>query len=283
MSKYEIFVGAGARTARGSVTAVAIAPKQPTYLINDSGQVSKLEGSRVDGQGHKKYFTNLGYVTQKSGAQYEALMQHIAVVQGRKLVEEAIARKAALMQQCLSGQKVLVVPFYEATAFSATVDTPKGYTSQVFSSDTMLTDSPLRLKDIEGKPFGMDAGFTDYWFKPDGATYPTPQVSEYGGVVERAVFVIVNSGLACFYSEDVHITMDPDSEDTDTCRGYIKLTVTDSPTATITVGINAIDEVTVIYRKGDTTIVRVNGVSGPAFNLGAVVGTIASALVLASI
>lgn len=283
MSQYEIFVGTGAKTARGPVTAVAIASKQPTYLLHQNGQIAKLEGVRVEGVGHKKYFTSQGYVKQKEGTEYNALLRHIAVAQGRKMVEESIAQKAALMQKTLANQEVVVVPMFEDNEeFTAKVDMPRGYSSQIFSSSAMITDTPVRIVNVPGSPFGLDAGLTQYWIKAPGSSEPTPQVNEFGGIVENAIFTVVNSGLVQFYSDDnLHLDMCDETEDADTCRGYIKLNVTDSPADTLTVGISALDEVTVVYRKGTDVVVKLNGVAGPRFDLGAVVGTIASALVLA--
>src|SRR5690606_21648296 len=102
----------------------------------------------------------------------------------------------------------------------------------------------------------------------------TPRVSEYGGLIDMAAFILVNSGLASFAGRP-HLEVNDEESDGDFSRGRLVLRLKGGDS--LQIGVDGIDVLVVQYiREGQVVYAR-RGLIGVTVK--DAVGSIAAALV----
>lgn len=277
MKACKIYVGINGNTLElaSGAKAVAVYPAQKgdkeSVILMDSGAFGRLKGARINGVGIARYLTEHGFeLASADNPEALKLADYLDADEGRKMVGEVSSLRAHELQQRFGGQTCTYVPFDpECACVEVQVEPSRGYSITAFNMATRFNSGVVQV----ALPMA-DVQLSSGWLVgPDELAADMPRSTEYGGLVEQAVFVICNSGLG-------------------TLEGLANLAMTDAPDATyprgsmtvrlsaddlIVVGIDACDEVVVEYRRGDTTLYSRQFVASPY--LGEVIGNIAAALV----
>lgn len=256
-------------------------------VIDTRGKFVRISGSKLGTLGVEKALLGLGYTKAEPGnPAAEKLLDELAGRTAIKVVEAASQEVASSLQKQYAGQRVQVVPFSAREPISQALI--KGATSSMcvalgmgaaLSSGMVQVhycpeDKSVRSHDIE---------VNRHWIVPiETDTAGTPRVSDYGGPVEEAAFMIQNLGLAVIQG-DPHLVMPEETGLQDPMpRGRMTLALPDS--GEIRVGIDAGDELVVeLWREGSLRQVRrgmleIGG--NNAVNVGNAVGSILAVLAL---
>ena len=251
-----------------------------SFAIDADGQPMRLEGKRIGGVGVESYFRNQGYV--RTGADNEfatRLADHIAVADGLKLVEEASMAHAEALQKAFEGQACQFVPFKEGAPVLTVVPRDNGSRVVVLGLQTGFCGGSVNVRHDRV----MDVRLGDGWLISPGEDAGTkPRLSEYGGIVQNAIFVIANSGLATLSSSGDLCMVENALLNDPMPRGRVDLALSGG-NETLVVGIDAGDELVVDYLVAGQLVFRRHGFAMTTTqfpNLGGVVGAIASAIVI---
>jgi hypothetical protein len=251
-----------------------------SFAIDADGQPLRLEGKRIGGVGVESYFRNQGYVRAGTDNEFATrLTDHIAVADGLKMVEEASLAHADALQKAYEGQECQFVPFKEDTPVLTVVPCDNGCRVVVLGIQTGYCGGSINVRHDRV----MEVQLGEGWLVPPGEDAEVrPRVSEYGGPVQHAIFVIANSGLATLSSSGV-LCIDEDTPLNDPMpRGRVELALVGSD-ETLTVGIDASDELVVDYLVAGQLVFRRHGFAMTVSrfpNLGGIIGAIASAIVI---
>lgn len=282
MKASKIYVGVnGATLSLTNGKGVAVYPAQKgdkeSYILMDSGKKAVLKGSRINGVGVARFLTENGFALAEPGNSQAAILADMLDCQdGTKLVEEASQRKAAQLQHRFANQVCTFVPFAsEKPVLQVTVTEPRGFTSVMFDMLSGFSAGVVQIEHIPGSGM-LDASTSAGWLVgPDDDATVMPRVSEYGGIVEHAAYVICHSGLATLVG-DPHMHMDDDAAvDAPFPRGSLVLALENGDR--IQVGIDAADELVVHYVRDGSVLYSRTGMTKP--RLAEVIGDIAAVMV----
>jgi hypothetical protein len=275
----------------GAVIAIRPVAKGEQYslALTDAGRFVRLKEQRINGMGIERYMTNLGFV--KAGAQDKhamTLTDKIAVHDSIAFVEQASHQYAKILQSQFAGKRVTYVPF----DLTKPIDT-----ADVASGDGLFVV-------LLGLGIGISCGcvsveyqtdarcksamsLADGWIVgPDDDPVAVPRATAYGGLIERAAYLIANTGLATV-SRAMTVTDEPGDPFP---RGRMTLALTDSTDSTdstdyIEIGINGGDELVVQYRRAGGELVcerqGLEQMHPERLCLGDAVGSIAAVLMTA--
>lgn len=284
MKASKIYVGVnGATLSLTNGKGVAVYPAQKgdkeSYILMDSGKKATLKGARINGVGVARFLSENGFALAEPGNPHAAILADMLDCHdGTKLVEEASQLKAAQLQKRFANQVCTFVPFAsEKPMVQVTVTEPRGFTSVHFDLVTGFGSGAVQLEHSPGS--GMfDASICAGWLVgPDDDATVMPRVSEYGGIVEHAAYVICHSGLASLVGE-ANMHMDYDATvDAPFPRGVLELALENGDR--IQVGINAVDDLVVRYVRGGNVMYSRTGMTRP--RLAEVIGDIAAVIIRA--
>ena len=292
MKTSKILVGINGATMEMSSGAkvVAIYPAQKgkaeSYLLMNDGKFSTLPGARINGVGVIRYFTERQFEVAPPGNEFaETLADMVDAREGRRLIEQQQSVFAKALESRYAGKVCTFVPFdKDKEPTVVTVNTSKSLTStcidlqQGFSSGMVSVEYNTEARDCS---MGVNLG-NGWLIGPDDNPKDMPRHTEFGGPVEMAVFMVINSGLGILIgSQNLEIDENAQSDER-FCKGLMQLQLTseDSKGDLLTVGINAGDELVVNYtRKGNVIYERQGLIGNNALQLGAVIGAIAAVLV----
>lgn len=283
MKTQEIYVGVnGATLPLSTSKGVAVFPAckgmNHSWVLTDAGKVAKIEGSRINGVGVPRFLKEHGFELAKPG---DPLVAKLADVldrkDGLKLVEDACAKKAQELQTRFGGQVCSFVPFDGSKPVELIeLEQPRGYISVIFDLVSGFSAPAVSTVYKGGANGRMHVTLSEGWLVcPEGDATKLPRGTEYGGVVEQAVYILANAGLGSLLTPN--LAMDPGAPaDAPYPRGSMKLSLVNGDE--LIVGIDAVDELVVEYRRDNAAMyVRDEGMSGT--RLGDVIGCIAAVLV----
>jgi hypothetical protein len=257
--------------------------------IDAQGRFVRFSGAKLGGLGVEKFLLNQGYVPAEPGdPRATRLLDQLAARAAVKTAEEASQRASSAMQERFAGQRVMVVPFaankpaQEALIKQTTMSVMSvilgmgvGMSSGVVQTEYRPEDKTLRTQDVQ---------VNAEWICPEGEDPSTmPRVSDYGGPVEEAGFLLTNIGLTEFIgSPHLECPVEP-ADDDPMPRGAMQLRLKEDGSI-LKVGIDAMDELVVqLWRNGAMVrerhgILEIGG--NQAVNVGNCVGSILGIVVL---
>ena len=280
---YEIVVPArndGLELSRGTAVAICLPQKgeKKTYFLYSSGRSGFIEGARIQGVGVKRFFAEQGF---ESAAEQDPRAIKLAdlmdVRRGLALVEEASRNRAQALQRELAGQRCLYVPFDETQErVEVTVSAPDYCTTTVIDLHAGFNSGAVKVQPEPENGYRTSVTLSSGWLRPISAeSTRTPVSTEYGGIVEKAVYFIANSGLGLLHAS-CHLELDLGADKTSIFpRGLIPI---DLPCGDVLeVGIDGVDELLVRYVRAGQVIHERSGLYG--VRMGDAIGAIAAALV----
>lgn len=280
---YEIVVPThndGLELSRGTAVAICLPQKgeKKTYLLYASGRSGYLEGARIQGVGVKRFFAEQGFApVAEEDPRAIKLADLMDVRRGLALVEEASRNRAQALQRELAGQRCLYVPFDETQErVEVTVSAPDYCTTTVIDLHAGFNSGAVKVQAEPENGYRTSVTLSSGWLRPISAeSTRTPVSTEYGGIVEKAVYFFVNSGLGVLHAS-CHLELDLKADETSAFpRGLIPI---DLPCGDVLqVGIDGVDELLVRYVRAGQVIYERSGLYD--VRLGDAIGAIAAALV----
>ncbi|KWA83964.1 hypothetical protein WL29_21595 [Burkholderia ubonensis] len=262
--------------------AVAALPPQKgenfSYMLTQSGQLAKVPGGRICGVGVARYLKENGFAQAHPGDPVASkLADLIDIQEGIALVEAASVQKAAELQRQFAGQVCTFVPFDEERPSEAvTVAVPRSGTVTSWDLTSGFSSGTVETEYRPGSPYGMSLALSSGWLVgPDGDASQMPRNTGYGGLVERAAYIICNTGLAQLVGAKNLMMDETAAENAPYPRGLLELVRPNGDR--IQVGIDAGDEVGVAYQRGGALLYSRAGITQP--RLGEVIGAIAAVMV----
>lgn len=280
---YEIVVPTrndGLELSRGKAVAICLPGKgeKKTYFLYSSGRSGYIEGSRIRGVGVKRFFAEQGFeLASEQDPRAIQLADLMDVRRGLALVEEVSRNRAQALQLELAGQRCLYVPFdAEQERAEVTVSAPDYCTTTVIDLNAGFTSGAVSVQPEPENGYRSSVTLSSGWLRPLSAqSTRTPVSTEYGGIVEKAVYFIVNSGLGVLHAS-CHLEMDLRADETSVFpRGLIPV---DLPNGDVLeVGIDGMDELLVRYVRAGEVIYQRSGLYD--VRPGDAIGAIAAVLV----
>lgn len=248
------------------------------YLFTDKGTMSQMKGSRLYGKGVKTWLKENGFaLAQPSDETAARFADLLDVREGLKLVEDIGAKTANYLQELHSASIMRFVPFdSDKPMQDVTVEPNKGYVTVVFDLESGITAPGVRIEYTSGVSNMLHASLTQGWLVPvDSDTAVLPRGTEYGGVMEQAVYTICNCGLAKLNGANNLEFSENSAEFEQFPRGVLEMVLPNGDQ--VFVGSDAGDELAVDYRRAGVSIYKRSGMEG--LRLGDVVGSIAAVFV----
>ena len=255
-----------------------------SFVLTDAGKMIVLKGQRFNGVGVTRYVTELGFVPASAGDQNaENLVDHIAMHEGVSLVEAASNTEAARLQALYGGQACTFVPFGENKSTEPIMVRRPG----IFSCTCLGLATGFSAGSVEGEYLpsqGFKCTTVDLshgWLVgPQADPASVPRNTEYGGLVEQAMFVMANCGIGTLTGNSNLFMNDDAAVDAPFPRGNMEITLANS-TDRLIVGIDALDQLIAQYLRNDQVICQRQGLNTNTtrLNLGAAIGSIAAVLV----
>lgn len=287
MNKILVTTGAGLTLSSGA-KAIAVLPackgQDKSFMLLENGNMATMRGQRLAGVGAARYFTERGFAPAQPGnPPAEKLADMVDCYEGTTLVEKHNQAMAETLARAFGGQKCTYVPFDEDKPIvSVTVEPYRGIISTAFDLGSGFAAGCLSVVYDRNSTGGMlDVKLNSGWLVgPENSAADMPRNTEYGGPVERAVFIICNSGIGRLLGAK-NLGMDDDAPvDAQFPRGQLVIGLKNDDR--IVVGINAVDELVVQYIRDDAVLYSRSGFQGNGLNAlreGEVVGAIAAVLV----
>lgn len=278
-----IYVGLnGATIGLSSGKAIAAYPARKgddrSHFLMESGKLVQVKGARINGIGVARYLKENGFgLAQPDDLNAQRVADLLDVLEGTKLVETASRTKAVELQRIFGGLDCTFVPFDETRAITPIkVDEPNGIQHLLFDLETGFSSGGVDIEYVPGSDLGSTIALSSGWIVgPEGDAGSMPRNTEYGGTVERAVYIICQCGLGTLVGAQ-HLEMDESAPaDAAFPRGMLQFAVENGDV--VQVGIDAGDELEVVYQREGKTLYSRSGMTHP--RLGEVIGCIAAVLV----
>lgn len=261
---------------------VAIRPPQKgekkSHVLLSDGRLAVINGARINGVGVPRFLESQGFCLAEPGNKdAEALADHLDMIEGLKFVEQSCVDHVAKLSEQFDGQAGTFIPFDEDKApVDFIVEATKGYVTQVYDLSSGFGSAGLGIKFDTATGWGSTLALNCGWIAlPAKDPSLFPRNTEYGGLVERAVYVICNSGLGTLVGAQ-HLVMDEAASEAELfARGKLEVLLTTGDR--LIVGIDAMDQLVVQYLRGNEVLYARTGMSKP--RLGEVIGAIAAVIV----
>ena len=286
-SKIMVGVNGALLTLASGSKACAVYPagkgEDKSYLLLTDGKLATLKGSRIAGVGAARYFAENGFELAKPGdTQAEQFADMLDAREGTRLVERSNNAFAQELTKKFGGQECVFVPFDAGKPNVAVkVEMPRGVATTSFDLVSGFASGQVSVEYQPGPNSIMDANLSAGWLVgPEGSPESMPRSTEYGGPVERAVFIICNSGMGELVGAKNLVMDEAAPIDALYARGEMVICLKNGDL--LTVGIDAVDELGVHYTRGGEVIYSRKGLQGngnDALKLGSIIGSIAAVLV----
>ncbi len=264
MKANQVFVGVnGAALELGNGRrAVAVFPARKgeaySHALLESGSLVRLKGSRINGVGVARYLSSNGFELALPGNKLaDRLADEVDAIDGVELVQEATNKKAVELQSKFAGKTCTFVPFDETkSSAEVSVKAPEGFIS--ISADLVegFCAGNVQIEYVASSNCGFSVALSAGWLVEPEHELHLPRNSEYGGPVERAVFIMCNSGMGSLVgSQNLAMSDDPDYP-----RGKLEMVLDNGDF--LIVAINGGDEPEVSYIRGGEVIYSRTGMYG---------------------
>jgi len=283
MKQEQIYVGInGATLTLTKGKAVAVFPPRKgengSHMLLESGQVVKVSGTRINGVGVPRYLKENGFALAEPGNALAARLADLVDIRdGTDLVEAASRVQAAELQRKFAGQTCTFVPFDESQpSVAVQVQESKGSQAISFDLRAAFSSGTVGIAYVPGGRLGLEIALSAGWLVgPDGDVGSMPRNTEYGGLVEQAVYVICNCGLGTLVGARNLVADDEAPVDAPYPRGLLEFAVANGDR--VQVGGTGCDELEVVYRRAGDVLYSRSGMTKA--RLGEVIGDIAAVMV----
>jgi hypothetical protein len=185
-----------------------------SHVVLKSGDFVRMKGTRINGVGVARYLAEHGFeLAQPGNPTAERLADYVDVCDGVKLVEAAANDKGDYLQNVFAGKRCTFVPFDETKASAqVTLKAPDGWHTIVADLLEGFTAGNLKVEYEVGCILETKVALSVGWLVgPDGDAAKLPRNKEYGGPLERAIYILCNSGLVSLVgNENLLLGADPD-------------------------------------------------------------------------
>lgn len=278
-----IYVGIdGATFALQKGKAVAALPprkgEKSSFMLLESGEMVRMSGTRIQGVTVAQYLKEHDFELAAPGdSRAGTLANLVDAIDGISLVQAASVTKAKELQEAFAGLDCTFVPFDEKRPCVAVkVEASNGIESLVAEGLTGFSSGGIRIEFDLNHNLASSLTLTSGWLVgQNGDASRMPRNTEYGGIVEQAVYTICNCGLGTLYGEQ-NLQADS-SEAAPYRRGLLKFVTRDDDV--VQVGVTADDQVEVIYRREGQVLYKRPKSSLPGARLAQVIGAIAAVMV----
>jgi len=287
MKHNEIYVapeghpGLALTTGKGLAVFPPRKEEAKSYVLMDSGRVVTLKGARINGVGVPRFLEQSGFVrADQDNPRAAQLADWVDMRDAVSLVEKASEAQARQLQAQFGGQICTYVPFNpERNAVKVRVEPLGLFQTTVFDLRTGFSCAAVSIEYDRATGFGTSVALSEGWLiGPDASPEDVPVNTEYGGLVELAVYILCNCGIATLTGPK-HLEMDENAtEDALYPRGMLLVTLNNGDQ--LRVGIDGCDELGVDYLRNGVTIYSRAGM--PEVRLAEVIGAIAAPLVRVS-
>ncbi|MBC8737322.1 hypothetical protein F6X40_10935 [Paraburkholderia sp. UCT31] len=283
MKVSNVYVGInGATIGLTSGKAIAAYParkgEDKSHFLMESGKLVQVKGARINGVGVPRFLKESGFeLAQPGDSNAERVADLLDVREGTELVEAASQTKAAELQKKFAGQDCTFVPFDESRpCVTVKVEAPRNSRSMLLDLSTGFSSGVIDIAYVPGRDIGMEVALSSGWLVgPAGDAGSMPRNTDYGGIVEKAVYVICNCGLGALVGAQNLVPLDNAPEDAPFPRGLLEIAQANGDI--VQVGITGVDELEVVYRRAGEVLYSRSGMAKP--RLGEVIGAIAAVLV----
>lgn len=278
MKEQQVFVANGQfLTLSSGYKVVAMLPvakgEKHSLALMDDGKIVRVPGQRIEGVGIPRYLKSIGYELAQPGNSHARILANAAYRRSAlKMVETALSDRAVSLQTQFGGQAAWAVPFDPNKEIrQVQVASRSGLASVSVEFGRGIVGATVRTEFDINNPM-TDPDMLHTWLVGSKEeAEQSARLTEYGGPVEHAAFILVNSGLATC---DEELALRP-QETGDYVRGALKLKLNDSDE--LVVGISFMDELEIVYlRNGAVLYKDQEGMSD--LKLGSVVSDIASVI-----
>ena len=227
-----------------------------SFALLESGRMARVSGARINGIGIERFIVEQGYIKAQPGhLQGDCLARKISVEEGVKLVDRASLEQAAKLQALFGGKECTYVPFApDKPAEKVLIASPDGIRSCCIDFSSGMSCGNVKVSYARQEGYrSSDIHLSDGWLVgPNGDPSAMPRGTDYGGLIERAAFIIANAGLGSIV-RNLTCSDHPATEDPFP-RGRMELALTDSEDRVV-IGIDAGDELVVQYVDKNNDIV----------------------------
>jgi hypothetical protein len=174
-----------------------------SHVLLDSGKVIRMKGSRINGVGVARYLSENGFeLAQPGDKNAERLADEVDVLDSVKLVETAADDKADELQRLFAGKRCTFVPFDETKAAAQiTVKAPDGFRTICADLVDGFSAGNVKIEYVTGSTLSSHVALSAGWLVgPQGDASALPRNKVYGGPLERAMYILCNSGMATLVS-----------------------------------------------------------------------------------
>lgn len=269
MKTNKIYVGmnGAALSFQSGSKGVAVYPAQKgekkSYVLLSTGKITSFGDKRINGLGIARYLTENGFVLAQPGdINAEKLADAVDREEGRALVGTASVEYAQALQAKYAGQVCTFVPFdADKPVRSEQVKHRDGGVRWAADLHAGFNAGVVETEYVAGRGT-MDASLGEGWLVgPEEDASLVPRNTEYGGLIERAVFLICNSGLGALVGAK-NLEMDDEStKDATYPRG--KLTVALANGDSLVVGSTGGDELGATYYRDGVMLYERIGMTEP--------------------
>ena len=248
-----------------------------SFALTDKGRKVILSGARINGLSPARYVSECGMVLAEEGNEAaNCLADMLDAEEARQMVERISRERATELQKEFGGRVCSYVPFEEGKAIeSATILMYEGIGGFVVDGSG-FTSGKVDVK------FGAQLGSCIQMHKgwlvaPDISPESFPRVTEYGGLVEHAIFTLCNCGMGEIEGP-AHLET-PESSDPAFARGKISMRLKNGDR--LSAGADALDTLSVTYERSGVVVYQRSGLASGSerLNLGLYIGAIAAAIV----
>lgn len=283
MKTNKIYVGVNGASLSFSSGAkgVAVYPAQKgdakSHVLLSTGAKTSFKEKRINGIGLARYLAENGFVLAQPGdALAEKLADAMDREEGLSLVGSASVEQAQALQAKYAGQVCTYVPFdAEKPIRTETVKHRDGGVRWAADLQAGFNSGVVETEYVQGRGT-MDASLGEGWLVgPDQDAALLPRNTEYGGLIERAVFIICNSGFGSLVGAQNLEMNTAATEDATYPRGKLEIELTSG--ARLVVGSTGGDELGATYYRDGAVLYERIGMTNP--RLGDVLADILAVLV----
>jgi hypothetical protein len=280
-NKIYVCVNGAALSFNSGAKGVAVYPAQKgdakSHVLLSTGATTSFKEKRINGIGIARYLAENGFVLAQPGdACAEKLADAMDREEGLSLVGSASVEQAQALQAKYAGQVCTYVPFdADKPIRTETVKHRDGGVRWAADLQAGFNSGVVETEYVPGRGT-MDASLGEGWLVgPDQDASQLPRNTEYGGLIERAVFIICNSGLGTLTGEQNLEMNAAATEDATYPRGKLEIELTSGDR--LVVGSTGGDELGATYYRGGAALYERIGMTNP--RLGDVLGDILAVLV----
>lgn len=273
----QIFVGIGGAYVQMSSGARLVAAMPPSrgdkefFGLLEDGKMCTIKGSRMGGVGVPRYLSENGFaLAQEGDARASKLADMLDQREAIKMVESRGQEKAHRIRTSFGGQVLKFIPFDpNKEILDVEIAPPNGFVTSIYELGSRIAEPQVETK---FGPHGSGVSLARGWLVEPGQDPATfPRNTEYGGLVESAVFAICSCGVGELIGARELL---PNEESVEFARGRLDIKLLSGDV--VTAGVDGADELHSNYFRDDRRVWQRYGLEG--LTIGQAIGSIAAVI-----